>query len=264
MGILNTLIQRTSSLDKSVILPESNDPRIIEAAVLLVEKSVAKPVLCGIPEEIMAAFEKCGKSCSGINIVDINDTELINEFAFLYQKQRPNVSEKVALRLVKKPLIFGGMMVASGRVDAMVAGAASTTADVIQAAALTAGYQKNISKASSFFIMEMPDSKIYFFADCAVNISPDSETLADIGIATASSFKKLMNEKPLVAFLSFSSKGSASHPDVEKVVKAVEIAKDKDPETAYDGEFQVDTAVSETVARKKLKEIGEVAGRAMY
>ncbi|MGB9642424.1 MAG: phosphate acetyltransferase [Candidatus Ratteibacteria bacterium] len=262
MGILNTLIQRASSLNKSVILPESNDPRIIEAAVLLKEKSVAQPVLCGIPEQIISTFEKCGKPSSGIKIVDINDTELIAEFAFLYQKQRPNVSEKIALRLVKKPLIFGGMMVASGRVDAMVAGAASTTADVIQAAALTAGYQKNISKASSFFIMEMPDSKIYFFADCAVNISPDSQTLADIGIATASSFKKLMNEKPLVAFLSFSSKGSASHPDVEKVVKAVEIAKTRDSETCYDGEFQVDTAVSEAVARKKLKEIGEVAGRA--
>ncbi len=110
--------------------------------------------------------------------------------------------------------------------------------------------------------MEMPDGKIYFFADCAVNISPDSETLADIAIATATSFRKLMNDKPLVAFLSFSSKGSASHSDVEKVVKAVEIAKSKDPETAYDGEFQVDTAVSESVAQKKLKEIGEVAGRA--
>jgi len=144
------LIQRVSSLGKSVILPESNDPRIIEAAVLLNEKSVARPVLCGNPEEIIAHFEKLGKSYSGIEIIDINNTALISELVSLYQKQRPNVSEKVALRLVKKPLIFAGMMVASGRVDAMVAGAASTTADVIQAAALTAGYQKNISKASSF------------------------------------------------------------------------------------------------------------------
>lgn len=260
MGILDQLIQRVSSKNKRVILPESTDERIVHAASLLKERKVAQPVLVGIPEEIQKSLSEFG--ISDIEIVDINDSTLVGELAQLYKMQRPNVSEKVALRLVKKPLIFGGMMVASGRVDAMVAGAAHTTADVIQAAALTAGYQKGLSSSSSFFIMEMPDGRIYFYADCAVNISPGSEALADIAIATASSYRKLMGDEPLVAFLSFSSKGSASHPDVDKVSRAVEIAREKDPQTSYDGEFQADTALSETVARKKLKEPGNVAGRA--
>jgi phosphate acetyltransferase len=262
MGILDQLIQRAGNLGKSVILPESTDSRVLQAAALLKEKKVAQPVLCGFPEEIEKSLANLGINDAGISIVDINDVSVLNEFASLYCKQRPNVSEKVALRLVKKPLIFGGMMVSSGKVDAMVAGAASTTAEVIQAAALTVGYQKNISSPSSFFIMEMPDGKIFFYADCAVNISPDSNVLADTAIATATNFRKLMGIEPLVAFLSFSSKGSASHPDVDKVVRAVEIAREKDPSTAYDGEFQADTALSEEVAKKKLKQESPVAGKA--
>lgn len=262
MGILNQLIGKVSNSGKKVILPESSDERILQAAISLKEKNIAQPVLVGVPEEINKLLSNLGFKDIGLDVVDINEPALVNELASLYQKQRPNVSEKVALRLVKRPLIFSGMMVASGKVDAMVAGAANTTADVIQAAALTVGYQKNISSYSSFFIMEMPDGRVLFYADCAVNISPTSETLADIAVATASNYKKLMNDEPLVAFLSFSSKGSASHPDVDRVIKAVEIARQKDPETAYDGEFQVDTALSESVARKKLKEPSRVAGRA--
>lgn len=262
MGILDNLIQKVSGSGKKVILPESTDERILQAAIQLKEKNIAEPVLVGIPEEIEKTFKNYGLNSTGIEIVNINNSSLLEEFAKLYQKQRPNVSEKIALRLVRKPLIFAGMMVASGAFDAMVAGAASTTADVIQSAVLTVGYQKGISSSSSFFIMEMPDGRIFFYADCAVNISPTSEILADIAIATASNYRKLMQDEPLVAFLSFSSKGSASHPDVDKVVRAVEIAKQKDSVTSYDGELQVDTALSETVAKKKLKEPSKVAGKA--
>ncbi|MCM8758757.1 MAG: phosphate acetyltransferase [Candidatus Omnitrophica bacterium] len=256
------MIKKVSGGGKKIVLPESADNRILQAAVLLKEKNIAEPVLVGVPEEIEKTLTNSELGCAGIEIIDINDLSLLDEFAKLYQQQRPNVSEKIAHRLVRRPLIFAGMMVASGKVDAMVAGAANTTADVIQAAALTIGYQKNISSSSSFFIMEMPDGKIFFYADCAVNIQPTSEVLADIAIATATSYRKLMNQEPLVAFLSFSSKGSASHPDVDKVVNAVEIAKQKDPYTAYDGEFQADTALSEAVAKKKLKDPSRVAGRA--
>ncbi len=262
MGILEELLKKARDTRKKVVLPESSDERILNAALKLASERIASPVLVGNPEAIKNSLSKSGAELSNIEVVDINDSCLLQEFSTLYKKQRPNVSENVALRLVKRPLIFAGMMVASGKVDAMVAGAASTTADVIQAAALTVGYQKNVSSPSSFFIMEMPDGRIFFYADCAVNISPTSEVLADIGIATASNFKKLMKKEPLVAFLSFSTKGSATHPDVDKVVKAVEIAKEKDPETSYDGEFQVDTALSQQVAMRKLKEPSNVAGKA--
>lgn len=262
MNILDDFIVRAGTLGKSVVFPEVWDNRILEASAAICEKSIARVVLPGNPEEINKKISTLGISSCEITIIDNNNPGLIEELAHLYQKQRPNISEKVALRLVKKPLIFAGLLVASGRADAMIAGAATTTADVIQAAALTVGYERGIKNPSSFFIMEMPDNRIFFYADCAVNISPTSDTLADIAVSTAISYRKLMNKEPLVAFLSFSSKGSASHPDVDKVSKAVEIACLKDPDTAYDGEFQLDTALSESVAQKKLKEPGKVAGRA--
>ncbi len=262
MGILEEILKKAKSARKKVVLPESSDERILNASLKLASEEIAYPVLVGNPETIRNSLSKLSPDQPNIEIVDINDSCLLQQFSALYIRQRPNVPENVALGLVKRPLIFAGMMVASGKVDAMIAGAASTTADVIRSAALTVGLQENISKSSSFFIMEMPDGRIFFYADCAVNIAPDSQLLADIAIATASNYRKLINSEPLVAFLSFSSKGSASHPDVDKVIKAVEIARAKDPDTAYDGEFQADTALSELVAKKKLKEPSKVAGRA--
>jgi phosphate acetyltransferase len=152
--------------------------------------------------------------------------------------------------------------VASQKADALVAGATNTTASVIQAAALTIGYDEGISIASSFFIMVLSEGKTFFYSDCAVNINPTAEQLAEIGLATARSFRKLMNEEPRAAFLSFSTKGSAVHELTEKVIKAVQLARQKSPGTAFDGEFQADTALSEQVAGKKLKEPSPVAGRA--
>jgi phosphate acetyltransferase len=146
----------------------------------------------------------------------------------------------------------------------MIAGAASTTASVIQSAALTAGYAPGISTPSSFFIMVMPDGKILFYADCAVNIDPDDRQLAEIGVTAAGSYAKIMGQEPRVAFLSFSSKGSASHPLVDKVQKAVAAAKEMAGQSAagIDGEFQADTALVEAVAKKKIKEPSSVAGQA--
>ncbi|HOC02914.1 MAG TPA: phosphate acetyltransferase [bacterium] len=262
MSILDSFITKARTLKKSVVFPEIWDNRILEASASISKQSIARPILPGNPEEIQKNISASGISPGDVDIIDTKNPQIIEELSKIYQKQRPNIPEKVAMHLVKKPLVFAGLLVASGRADAMVAGAASTTAEVIQAASLTVGYQQGIKNPSSFFIMEMPDSRIFFYADCAVNISPDSNTLADIAVSTARSYRKMMDSEPLVAFLSFSSKGSASHPDVDKVIKAVEIARSKDPDTAYDGEFQLDTAISESVAQKKLKEPSRVAGRA--
>lgn len=262
MSILDSFITKARTLKKSVVFPEIWDNRILEASASISKQSIARPILPGNPEEIQKNISASGISPCDVDIIDTKNPQIIEELSKIYQKQRPNIPGKVAMHLVKKPLVFAGLLVASGKADAMVAGAASTTAEVIQAASLTVGYQQGIKSPSSFFIMEMPDSRIFFYADCAVNISPDSNTLADIAVSTARSYRKMMDSEPLVAFLSFSSKGSASHPDVDKVIKAVEIARSKDPDTAYDGEFQVDTVISESVAQKKLKEPSRVAGRA--
>ncbi|MCX7590244.1 MAG: phosphate acyltransferase, partial [Kiritimatiellae bacterium] len=149
----------------------------------------------------------------------------------------------------------------------MVAGIANATATVIQAASLTIGFEPGLSTPSSFFIMVVPGlhgekERTMVFADCAVNISPTARQLAEIGIAAGRNARDLLGLEPRIAFLSFSTKGSASHADVDKVVEAVRIAREIDPSLAVDGELQVDAAVNPRVAEKKLKAPSPVAGRA--
>jgi phosphate acetyltransferase len=158
-------------------------------------------------------------------------------------------------------------MVACGDADAMVAGAVTATATVIQAGVLTVGLAKGINTPSSFFVMIVPDfqgqsDKKFVFADCAVNIEPNPEQLADIALASAASAEKLLGEEPRIALLSFSTKGSASHVCVDKVLQAFEIIKSKNPQLAVDGELQADSAIIPAVAAKKIKTESAVAGKA--
>ena len=143
----------------------------------------------------------------------------------------------------------------------MLAGAANPTARVIEAALMTIGPAPGIETPSSFFLMQWPDRRLVF-ADCGVNIQPDAAQLADIAIASAHSASRVLGEQPRVALLSFSTKGSGSHPDADKVIDALRIAKEKAPHLMIDGELQGDAALSPAVAARKLKEPGEVAGRA--
>jgi phosphate acetyltransferase len=263
MDLIGGFIEKSKSLKKRIVFPEGLDERIQRSAERLSKEGIAVPVLLGKREEILSCAGKNGIDCSGVEIIQPSVSPELPRLINLYCENRKNVKASVAERLLKKELIFGGMMLKAGLVDVMIAGAASTTASVIQASALTVGYKEGISTPSSFFIMSLPDGKILFYADCAVNVDPDFKQLAEIGITTAGSFAKIMGQQPKVAFLSFSSKGSASHPLVEKVQKAVSTAKDMSGEgILLDGEFQVDTALVETVAKKKLKEPSAVAGQA--
>jgi phosphate acetyltransferase len=169
--------------------------------------------------------------------------------------------------MVARPAVFGGMMVKLGHADTMVAGVGTATANVIQAGALTVGYAPGIATASSFFLMIIPEFRgrkqcPLIFADCAVNIAPTPEQLADIAIASERSAAKLLGERPRVAMLSFSTHGSAAHPGVEHVTQALGIARQRAPQASIDGEFQLDAALMPAVAAKKLKQPSEVAGQA--
>jgi len=261
MGLIENFIDKAKRNKKRVVFPEGEEERLIESAIKLEEDGIARPILVGRRNIIKEKIEALKIPSDKIEIVDIENNPYIDEFANVYSEKR-KIKLSIAQRLVKRELIFGGMMLLTDKVDLMVAGASNTTASVIQASSLTVGYKQGTSTPSSFFIMVLPDNKIYFYADCAVNIDPTSEQLADIGISTGENFECLIGEKAKVAFLSFSTKGSASHPLVEKVQKAVEIAKSKNRNFPIDGEFQADTAIVSVVAEKKLKGPSEVAGKA--
>lgn len=267
MGIVNDFKQKISAKSMSVVLPEGNDERIIQAARKLKDEDVARPIVLGKPEQVEAAIKKAGVTLDGITTINPGQSDKLDAYVEKYIEGRDDISAAVAKRMVIKPLFYGGMMAASGDANAVVGGAASATTTVIQAGVLTVGFAEGIRTISSCFLMVIPNfsgesDKRFIYADCAVNIDPTAEELADIALASAASAKRLLGQKPRVALLSFSTRASASCPSVDKVKKAVEIARSREPGLDIDGEFQADAAIVPRVAARKVKDASTVAGKA--
>lgn len=265
-NLLLNLTAKARSLKKKLILAEGCDPRMLGAARRLIDEGIAKVVVLGDTEEIGKIAQENGIKIDGIEIVNPAASAYEAEFIRAYCRDRQEMSEKVAARLVKKDLMFASLMLATGKCDGMVAGISSATASVLQAAGLAVGYAQGVRNPSSFFIMILPEfkgerDKVLIFADCAVAVNPDADALAKLAIITAINARKLTGIEPKVAFLSFSTKGSAVSPETEKIKEATAIAKKLAPELVIDGELQADAALIPEVAKKKLSE-SSVAGDA--
>lgn len=249
-----------------VVLPEAGDARVVAAARRLQDQQIAEPILLGSAEAVAAACQAAGVTVSDLPRIDPAASAELADYAGAYAARR-GVKESLARRLVTKPLFFGGMMVGQGAAETMVAGVAHATASVIQAGALTIGMQPGLETVSSFFLMVFPErggqpARSFLFADCAVTVAPTARQLADIALASLASARRLLAEPPRVALLSFSTRGSAAHEQVDRVTQALALARGGAPDALLDGEFQLDAAIVPHVAAKKVRGESAVAGQA--
>lgn len=250
--LLSGIRDQARSRRKTVVLPDALDERMLKAARVITDEGIAQAVLVGSESEIRGLAASGNVVIDGIRIVDPARSERQSDFAraFFHLRKEKGLQFEEAAAIIKQPLFFGAMMVREGMADGSVAGSLSTTGDVLRAAIQVIGLKQGLSIVSSFFLMVFPH-KVFSFADSAVVPDPDAAQLADIAIATAANHQKLTQEEPRVAMLSFSTRGSANHPLVEKVRQATAILKSKAPHLIADGELQLDAAVVPQIARSK-------------
>ncbi|MCU0642881.1 MAG: phosphate acetyltransferase [bacterium] len=265
MDLMSYFKTKAAEQPKRIVFPEATDERILKAVDQIAKQNIAKPILIGEPEATLDLAKNLGIDITQIPIISPTQSPKFSQYIAAYCANRDNITDKIAEKLLKKPLLFGAMMVAQGDADGIVCGVAHATSSVIQAASLTIGFAPGVTNPSSLFIMVIPEfrgekDKIIIFADCAVAIKPTTEQLAEIAVVTGRNAKRLLNIEPKIGMLSFSTKGSASHDDTDKVIRAAELARNMAPELSIDGELQADAALVPEVAKKKVKE-STVAGQ---
>lgn len=268
MKLIDEIKEKAKKKLQKIVLAEGEDERTIRAALIALKDGIAIPIMVGNEQKIKEIADPLGLDLDGIEIIDPESSPNVGRYAHIYMESRgeKRVTEGMAEKLLKRSLYFAGMMTNVGDVNGMVAGCTSLTASVVKASQLMIGLKDGISAPSSFFIMSVPDCPYgengnFIYADAGVNPDPTPQELAEIAILSAQSASDL-GWKPRVAMLSFSTKGSAGHKRVDKVIEATKIAKEMAPDLLIDGEFQLDSAIVPEVANRKVKDGSVVAGKA--
>lgn len=266
--ILQQIRTRAAADPQHIILPEGEDIRTIQAAEICSRDKIARITIIGNEEKVREEAASAGANLNGVEILDHRKSHDFKRFAEYYHQLRraKGVTLEEAEQTVKDPLYFGNLLVREGKADGSVAGATNTTAHTVAAALRCIGVREGLKTVSSFFLMVVPDNRFgakgaMIYADCGVVIDPDAGELAEIAIASADSCRALLGVEPRVAMLSFSTKGSAKHQLIDKVVEATKTVRARMPELNIDGELQADAALIPSVAESKAPG-STVAGRA--
>jgi phosphate acetyltransferase len=248
--LFSSLKEKVSGQQIKIVFPEGLDERILTAVSRLASEGILQPILIGNQQEVTNKAKELNVPLDGVEIYDPHSyAEMDQLVAAFVERRKGKATEEDARKILLDENYFGTMLVHLEKAHGLVSGAAHSTADTVRPALQIIKTKEGIKKTSGVFIMVRDDEK-YVFADCAINISPDSQDLAEIAIASAET-ANMFNIDPRVALLSFSTKGSAKSPETEKVAQAVQIAKELNPSLVLDGEFQFDAAFVPSVAEKK-------------
>ncbi|MBT3301617.1 MAG: phosphate acetyltransferase [Bacteroidetes bacterium] len=269
MPLLDSIKENAKKLNKRIVLPESMEERTLKAANILIEEGICQVILIGDEKAILNEASKYGlKHIQKATIVNPETYSKMDVYADIFVEIRKNkgLTKDKAIELLKDPLYLAVMLIKAGDADGEVAGANNATGNVLRPAFQIVKTQPGISVVSGAFLMMLKDKQfgedgLIVFADCAVHPDPDAKQLAEIAVCSAQTARNIAKIEPRVAMLSFSTKGSASHPMVDKVVEATELAREMMPGLKIDGELQADAAIIEAIGKKKAPD-SEIAGKA--
>lgn len=268
MSFVEDIKNRAKQEIKTIVLPEATDIRTLKATNQILKEEFCKIILIGNEEEILNLAKENDLDVSKAEIVEPSKSESYEEYvnAFYELRKHKGMTIEKSQELMLDPVFFGMMMVKQGKANGLVSGAAHSTADTLRPALQILKTAPGTKLVSTFVLMDVPNCEygengVFLFSDCGLNQNPDSESLSEIAISTAKSFKQIVGKEPKIAMLSYSTMGSAKAEEVDKVRNATELVKEKAPELSVDGEMQFDAAIIPSIAKSKAPE-SDVAGKA--